>query len=216
MVLIATSLYWVPICSLNLSIWVIWTVIYIVESKFILNQYANPVRTYYVVSELENAVDIVERINTLNTWRYLCELFCWCVVTWFAIYLCDWIHHNNVLFTPPCRLISEKNHLKNNSLSLPVKWQSIRVLETWCRCMMLVPPIDHLFVISNIFSLCSYQIFDTSLRTELTSQILFSYFHHWIIWAPSSSVYSSIVSSGFIFISHPDFPPISSIQCSSY
>ena len=158
-----------------------------VESKFILNQDANPVRTHCVVSELENVLELIDHINTLNAWRYLCDVFCWCVVTCRAIYMCDWRHHSNVSFTPLCQLIAEKHYLKNEFLSLPITWKSIRVLKTLCGCM-LAPSIDHLFGISNFFSLSSYQISDSTLRTELTSQILFYYFPHWSIWAPSSSV----------------------------
>ena len=39
---------------------------YVVKYKFILHRDVNPVFTHYVVSKLENLVELIECINTLN------------------------------------------------------------------------------------------------------------------------------------------------------
>ena len=44
--------------------------IYVVKSKFLFPQYFNPIQTHYVISELKNAVRLVNNINTFDTWRY--------------------------------------------------------------------------------------------------------------------------------------------------
>ena len=46
---------------------VIQTLIYLVNSEFILLKDVNNVQTHYYVSELENAVDLMEHIDTLYT-----------------------------------------------------------------------------------------------------------------------------------------------------
>ena len=40
---------------------------YVVDSKFVLPRDVNPIRTHYVVSEIENAVNIIEHINKSDT-----------------------------------------------------------------------------------------------------------------------------------------------------
>ena len=80
---------------------VIHNLIYVVHSKFILPIYVNPVRTHYVVYELENVAEIVDCINTWNTWRYVCGVVSRCI----GIYMHDWRHHNVVYFTPSFCLI---------------------------------------------------------------------------------------------------------------
>ena len=44
---------------------------YVVKSEFLFPQYVNPIRTHYVVSELKNAVELVDCIDTFDTLSYV-------------------------------------------------------------------------------------------------------------------------------------------------
>ena len=121
---------------------------HVVEYEFVFTWDFNPVWTHYVISELKNAVRLVNNINTFDTWRYVWDVFCRCVVKLHAIYLHNWIHQNLSSFTPSCWFIVEKYYLKNNFFFLVVMWQSIRSLSKLCPCM-LIPPIKEVLFLSK-------------------------------------------------------------------
>ena len=62
---------------------------YVVKSEFVKPRGVNLVGKNYVVSELENAVELIDRINTLHTQSYVCDVVYRCVVTFHAIYIGD-------------------------------------------------------------------------------------------------------------------------------
>ena len=70
---------------------------YVVKYKLLLPRDVNPIGTHYVASELENAVKLIENINTYDTWRY--ETLS--SVEWmrFIIYIC-------VPYFPPLQFFS--------------------------------------------------------------------------------------------------------------
>ena len=121
----------------------------------------------------------------------VCMRYCLTLRGHSPCYISVWLNPSNpnlVLFTPSCWLIVQKHYLKKNSPFLAVMWKSIISLVKFCRCV-LIPLIEQLFVPSNSCSLCALWISDSILITEPTSQTPFPYFHHWTIWAPSSSVF---------------------------
>ena len=60
---------------------------YVVDSKFVFPQDVNPVCTHCVVSKLENEVNIIDRIDNLDTRGYVCDVVFRCVVTCHDIYI---------------------------------------------------------------------------------------------------------------------------------
>ena len=102
----------------------------------------------------------------------------------FSCHIFMWI----LLFTPSLQLVVEKYSKRE----LPIygccvaEYQKYRA--KFC-CCVLTPPIDQILVLSNFRSLCEIQNSNAIFRTAPTPQITFYYFHHWITWAPSSSVY---------------------------
>ena len=64
------SIDWIYVLIFNTFIQVIRTLMYAVESKFLLPQDVNPVRTHYTISEIKNAVKLIENIDKFYIWRY--------------------------------------------------------------------------------------------------------------------------------------------------
>ena len=61
------SFGWINVFLLNMLIQVIWTLVYVVESKIRIFQGVNPVQTHYVVYELKNTVKLIEHIDKSGT-----------------------------------------------------------------------------------------------------------------------------------------------------
>ena len=80
----------IHVCLLNTLCPVNWNIVYVVESDIVFPRDINSVQTQNVVSELENAVELIDHINTLDTWRYICKILYRCVITCHAIYMRDW------------------------------------------------------------------------------------------------------------------------------
>ena len=58
---------------------------YVIQSEFVFPQDVNPDRSHYFVSELVNAVELVDRIDTLDTLMYVCDVVYQFVVMYHAI-----------------------------------------------------------------------------------------------------------------------------------
>ena len=55
------------VCIFNTPSRFIRTTTYVANTEVVLPQYVNLVGTQYVVSKLENMVELIDRINTLDT-----------------------------------------------------------------------------------------------------------------------------------------------------
>ena len=70
---------------MNTSSRVIRTLMYVIQSKFVFPRDVNPDWSHYFVSELVNAVELVDRIDTLDTLMYVCDVVYQFVVMYHAI-----------------------------------------------------------------------------------------------------------------------------------
>ena len=196
----------INVCFLNTSSQVIQTLIYVVESKFLLPRDVNLVGTQYVVSKLKNTVELIDRIDILDTWRYVCDVVYQCIFTFHAIYTCDWRKplSSDCLVYTIVPVDCGGNSVKKNCLSLAIMWQIIISIAWFCRCV-LIPPIDHIFLALTIDHSARLEFKNWTYLTNLF--FLFPPLNH------TSTCFISLLLlffPGFIFISHPYCPPISS------
>ena len=62
---------WITVWIVNITSQVIWTLLYVVQDKFLLPEDTNTIQTQCVVSKSENSVDTIEPINESNVIIYL-------------------------------------------------------------------------------------------------------------------------------------------------
>ena len=152
----------------------------------------------------------IQKVLLIILIHFLCESM-QCCIPEFGFISCyiyvtegnTW-HQNIFLFIPMFLFIVEKHYLKKNCLFLTIVWNSMRIIEKFC-CCLLIPPIEK--YIYNCFYLSMLLISNATLRIENTSQIIFSYLLHWIIWTPSLSVYFYFFLR---FVSQPNCSPFPS------